>query len=327
MVENLFNLESGADQEFSNALGRRKKAKSKGLKAGTRSFRQSVRAQRKSDKSKKMTKPQKKLLKKKRQAGFDEAVVTGKVNKNLLGKAFGVAKKGYFAPMRGSALALIRLNLWGIATKMGKLQKLSPNTPAAKTAWIKILAHWIKFGGNKDSLIKGIDAGKGKKQLLTRNSKQVVNPFNKPRQPINPNAEKKEFAKTSAKEKNKVVKKSNAEGFDYSEINGFDEEFNSITGVETATLIASSATVLSSIVSILKKNSGLVGDMPLTDADNAQLGKNAVPELTTEDIANGAEAAGASAEQEKEGENTTSILIIAGTLLLGLYLISNKKNG
>ena len=229
--------------------------------------------------------------------------------KKLLGKAWGVFKKGnpLFVIMRSSALALIRLNLWGMATKMAKLQTLSPNTPAAKNAWISLMAHWIKFGGDKNKFTDAIKAGKVKKQLLTRKSKQISNP--------------------DAKVKKKRHK---FEGFDGEVFDGgFTEEFSYPTGVEeTASLIVASATVLTTIVAILQKNKGLVGDMPLTDADKAQLSQSPpAPDLTTEDVAKGAEAAGAAEAESKKNRNMTYIVIVGGVLLLGALLLLMKRKG
>lgn len=307
-MENLFNIESGVAEDFSYALGRRKAAKAKGLKPLSKAFRKDVKAQRKTDKSQKLSRPAKKVLKKQRKGALNEAIATGKVKKNVLGKVLGGVKKVGFAPMRNATLALIRLNLWGIATKIAKLQTLSPTVPAAKTVWIKILSHWIKFGGDKNSLLKAIKAGKVKKQLLTRKSKQVANP----------DAKKKKI-------------KHKFEGFDGEIFDGdFDREFSNVFGADDVFyLIGSAATVFTTIVSAVNKNKGLVGEMPLSDADKAALAKNPpASELTTADIAAGAEEAGKSEIESKKILGRNIVIVIGGILLLGaiLWMAKGKKS-
>jgi hypothetical protein len=73
---------------------------------------------------------------------------------NKIGRTLATAG---LAPARGAALALIRLNFRGSASKLNLLEGQGKE---------KLDAKWERFGGNKTKLRKAIDAGKGKKMLV-----------------------------------------------------------------------------------------------------------------------------------------------------------------
>lgn len=76
--------------------------------------------------------------------------------------------------MRNSALALIKVNFWNVAFHLSKAKEKGVNNPKAEAAWIKGLNRWGKFGGNKDSLEKAINVGKGKKAIKISFKKKTV---------------------------------------------------------------------------------------------------------------------------------------------------------
>jgi hypothetical protein len=78
-----------------------------------------------------------------------------------------------FAPERGAFLVLLKLNAWGLSTKLANLRALSKSNPKAKTIWDKSLLHWVKMGGKETVFNHNIDIGKHKKELLVRKKKQV----------------------------------------------------------------------------------------------------------------------------------------------------------
>lgn len=298
-MEQLFDIESGIKQEFSYAGGRRNECKARGLKVGTKAFRDCTKGLRAEDKV--AGKAGKKERKKTRKANLNEAIAEGKVKKNVLGKAFNVAKKAGFAPMRNATNALIRLNLWGTATKMAKLKDLSPTNKQAKSAWVKILAHWIKFGGKKEALVNSINAGKGKKQLLTRKKKQVENPYKK-------------------------KKKSGFDG-EYGEFfdSAFKEEFSNAFGIDDVLgLIGTAAVVFSTIVATLNKNKNLVGEMPLSEADKEMLSEN--PPKTDSDLS-AQDILDAEEENKKKNKKGIAIIVVGAIIIIGaiLYLTKKKK--
>ncbi len=67
--------------------------------------------------------------------------------------------------MRNAALALIKVNFWNVATKLSKAKEKGVNNARAFNAWVKALARWGKFGGDKDSLEKAVNVGKNKKPI------------------------------------------------------------------------------------------------------------------------------------------------------------------
>jgi hypothetical protein len=310
-MEQLFDIESGIKQEFSYAGGRRNECKARGLKVGTKAFRDCTKGLRAEDKV--AGKVGKKERRKTRKANLNEAIAEGKVKKNVLGKAFSLAKKAnpLFLAMRGSALSLIRLNLWGMATKMAKLRDLSPTNKQAKSAWVKILAHWIKFGGNKESLVSGIDAGKGKKQLLTRKKKQVENTYKKKSKKSKFDGQYGEFFDGEFKK-------------EFSSLNAIDEEFSNIEPVTTSALITAAGTVLTTIISILGKNKNLVGEMPLSETDKDMLSENppqSDADLSAQDILDAEE------ENKKKNKKGIAIIVVGAIIIIGaiLYLTKKKK--
>lgn len=304
-MEQLFDIESGIKEEFSYAGGRRKECKAKGLKPNSKEFKSCLKDTRDSDKE--LGKEDRRKIKKERKADYDQAIVEGKVKKSGFGKVVGVLKKTnpLFILMRSSSLSLIRLNLWGMATKMAILKDKSSKDAKAKKGWIQLMAHWIKFGGDKEKLIKGIEAGKGKKQLLTRKKKKVENTYKKKKRTNNFDGENGEF-------------------FD----NEFRQEFSNVAGVDDAailTWITTGATVLSTMVAILRKNKETVGEMPISESDANLLDKNpAQTELSEQDIANGAEAVGEEQANSKS-KKTTIAVVIGSVVLLGIALLLIKQ--
>jgi hypothetical protein len=150
------------------------------------------------------------------------------------------------AAMRGGALAGIRLNIFGIATRLypafltteqARAKKISVDSiQPAKKAWGKVSNFWIKVGGNTTTLQQAISGA-----------------WNKP------------VFKWTKKAKARVAN------------NGVDGDFNNVTGVEEA---ASAITVglpfLTAIVSLIKETKKNPFQTSNPDLENVQLPEQTV---------------------------------------------------
>ncbi len=269
------------EEEYSEIRGRRKYCRSKGHKPFTREFRKCVQGQRKQDKGK--SRNEKKRAAKERREAYNEALVRGKIRPTFLDKIAGAGKKVTLAPTRGSFSALVRLNVFGLASKLQMLKKKAPKSPKAKKGWIKAKATWLKFGGNLASLEKSIRKGAVKKPIAAKIPKEAMSgvidtveenmdiPYRTPVGDIH-------RSERYLMEANKLYWPSQ-EG--YSGFLGLTEEYSNLTP-EVWTAIGASLPILAEIVAILTQNKGEVGDLDMDADDQTYLNQRSIG-LTTEE--------------------------------------------
>lgn len=97
----------------------------------------------------------------------------GKGIGNFFKQAWFRTKEATLAPTRAAYLGLLKLNAFGMSTKLANMKKLATTKPNLAKAYDDILTHWVKFGGDKNIFEHNVDLGKTRKELLVRASKQV----------------------------------------------------------------------------------------------------------------------------------------------------------
>lgn len=85
--------------------------------------------------------------------------------KGIFRKAAGVFKKAALAAPRNAFLVVLKLNGFGMASKMDSARTKD------KARWDRIMKKWKSFGGNPDALAKEVERGKGKKPIMAKKSK------------------------------------------------------------------------------------------------------------------------------------------------------------
>jgi hypothetical protein len=157
-------LQNSSKETWSEARGRRKGCKAKGLKG--KAFRECLREERKEDRKK--TPAQKRAAAKARREEYAVAIAEGEISPSGFGRLGYAAKRATLSPVRGAFMALLRLNVFGFASKISILEQKSNSSSQAEVVYKKVLANWVKFGGKISNLKSGINAGKSKKPVFSQ---------------------------------------------------------------------------------------------------------------------------------------------------------------
>ena len=162
--------QQSADQDYTEFRGRRKACKAQGLKG--KKFRQCVRKLRKADK--KLSKTERKKLAKSRRHNWRKVKKDVKLQwreegKGFFRKAWRVQARASFIGMRAPFLALVRINMFGLATKIGNLEKKAKIDPKRfERNWRKLKVRWLGWGGKQDKLMKSVRIGWVRKPVFSK---------------------------------------------------------------------------------------------------------------------------------------------------------------
>ena len=305
------------NDEFSNIFGgERKECKAKGLKG--KAFRDCVQDLKIENAGASRT--DKKAKRKEYKQNFNKALLEGKVEK---GK--NIRKLQKFNPaaaaLRGTVLAALRFNIFGVATRLypayltveeAKAKNFDiENLPKAKEALEKVSAFYTRIGGDPNKMLKNV--------IVKAHDKPMLNT-------------KKAKARKASEEK---------KGFD-----GSDEKYSNLAEESIVAISTASAGVLASIIATVgaKKNPYKKGskqaakfdtaatDAPPPSAEYKKLVDNAIAAASA-DKAKGLplDAGNVTGEDDKIWGMPKAVVYVGGALLVvgliwgGYKLIKGKK--
>lgn len=162
------------DEDYSEARGRRKSCKAKGLTG--KALRACIRQLRAQDKKK--SAQQKRSEAKKRRQDWKKNKKSVRQDLKKDGKAFyqrafktGAKVNPVLVDARLSFKALLRINMFGLSTKLDKAKK-NP------IVWTRVKKKWENLGGNISNLEKNVNIGRKKKPVFSKYRKGWTKPTN-----------------------------------------------------------------------------------------------------------------------------------------------------
>lgn len=294
------------EPEYAEFRGRRKACKAQGLRG--KAFRQCVRKLRRADKG--LSKSEKKKLAKQRRHDWRKVKKDVKLKwreegKGFFRKVWRVQAKVSFLGFRAPFLALVRINMFGLATKIGNLEKQAQNPLRAKKQrnWRKLKVRWLGWGGNQEKLMKSVRVGYVRKPVFS-----------------------------------KIRSVKGFDGSEEYEITLSDTPYSSVEGLWEGVAIAAASTIITSIIQLLGNKAQ---QRQMMDAETqANLGEMALQTIDDDNSLTEEQKRVASAVVENsEEENDEEIImgmpknqfIIAASLtgilvLVGGVLIYKKIN-